>query len=398
MSAILVLNAGSSSLKFAAFEAEGLKPILRGQVSGLGNDARFEARDGNSAPLPCPAVDAKADHAVAQRAVVEWLRDQGLGRIVGAGHRIVHGGSEYIAPTLVTDAVQEALEKLRALSPVHQPFGLGALRRMREIAPRVPQVACFDTAFHANQPDVATWLPLPRRYHAKGYRRYGFHGLNYEHVVRALPGLPGAHLPKRLLAAHLGNGASLCAILDGRSVATTMGYSTADGLVMGTRTGALDPGVVIALIRDEHMGLEQLEDLLYRQSGLKGLSGISGDMRTLLASEAEEARFAIEHYCYAAARHAGSLIAALGGLDGIVFTGGVGEHAAPVRAGICDRLVWLGVEIDPKRNAAHAPCLSPEGARVPVWIVPADEEMTIARHTQRLISWRAAAEGFTRDG
>ncbi|MGE4246028.1 MAG: acetate/propionate family kinase, partial [Parvibaculaceae bacterium] len=230
-----------------------------------------------------------------------------------------------------------------------------------------------------------TWLPLPRRFHAKGYRRYGFHGLNYEHVVRALPKIAGAPLPKRLLAAHLGNGASLCAILEGRSVATTMGYSTADGLVMGTRTGALDPGVVIALIRDEHMGLGELEDLLYRQSGLKGLSGISGDMRTLLASDREEARFAIEHYCYSAARHAGSLITALGGLDGVVFTGGIGEHAAPVRARICDYLAWLGVTADPERNAAHAPCISARKGRVPVWIVPADEEMTIARHTARLI-------------
>ena len=389
MSAILVLNAGSSSLKFAAFEADGLTPILRGQVSGLSSDARFEAKDGTGAELPCPTIDPAADHAAAQRAVIEWLRDQGLGRIIGAGHRIVHGGSQYIAPTLVTDAVQEALDKLKALSPVHQPFGLGALRRMREIAPRVPQVACFDTAFHASQPDVATWLPLPRRYHDKGYRRYGFHGLNYEHVVRALPGITGAPLPRRLLAAHLGNGASLCAILDGKSIATTMGYSTADGLVMGTRTGALDPGVVIALIRDEHMGLEQLEDLLYRQSGLKGLSGISGDMRTLLASDRDEARFAIAHYCYSAARHAGSLITALGGLDGVVFTAGVGEHAAPIRARICDHLAWLGVSIDPERNAAHAPRISPDGARVPAWIVPADEEAVIARHTSDLVGRRA---------
>ncbi|MGE4246769.1 MAG: acetate kinase, partial [Parvibaculaceae bacterium] len=197
MSAILVLNAGSSSLKFAAFGAEDLKPILRGQVSALGGDARFEAKDGTGSPRPCPAVDGRADHAAAQRTVLEWLRGQGLGRIVGTGHRIVHGGSRYIAPTIVNDEVEIALEGLRALAPVHLPFGLGALRRMREIAPRVPQVACFDTAFHASQPDVATWLPLPRRFHAKGYRRYGFHGLNYEHVVRALPKIAGAPLPKR---------------------------------------------------------------------------------------------------------------------------------------------------------------------------------------------------------
>ena len=269
---------------------------------------------------------------------------------------------------MVDDAVQRDSERRRSLAPLNLPFGLGVLREMRRVAPDVPQIACFDTAFHATQPELATRLPLPRAYFDKGYRRYGFHGLNYEHVVDALPKLSGKPLPRRLLAAHLGSGASMCAILDGRSVATTMGFSTADGLVMGTRTGSIDPGVLVALMRDEHLSLEGLEDLLYRKSGLLGLSGISPDMRVLLASDRPEAREAVDYYCYSAARHAASLIPVLGGLDAIVFTGGVGENAEPVRRRILDHLRWL-----------HVP---PEM----VFIVAADEELTIARHMTSLIA------------
>ena len=241
------------------------------------------------------------------------------------------------------------------------------LREMRRVAPQVPNIACFDTAFHATQPELETRLPIPRDYFDRGYRRYGFHGLNYQHVVEALPRLTGQPLPRRLLAAHLGSGASMCAILDGRSVATTMGFSTADGLVMGTRTGSIDPGVLVALMRDDHLSLDQLEDLLYRRSGLLGLSGISPDMRVLLASDRPEAREAVDYYCYSAARHAASLVPALGGLDAIVFTGGVGENAAPVRAKILAHLSWLKVP------AIH------------VHIVPADEERTIARNVTSLL-------------
>jgi acetate kinase len=256
---------------------------------------------------------------------------------------------------------------------------------MHERAPAVPQIACFDTAFHAGQPEVATRLPLPAAYHERGYRRYGFHGLNYEHVVSALPGMTGRPLPRRLLIAHLGNGSSMCAVAQGRSLATTMGYSTADGLVMGTRSGAVDPGLLIALMRDEGLDAAGLEDLLYRRSGLLGLSGISSDMRTLLASERPEAQAAVDAYCYWAARHAGSLVTVLGGLDALVFTAGIGENAAPVRARIVARLAWLGLALDPERNAANAPTLSPAGAARPVYIVPANEELTIARHVMRLV-------------
>ena len=359
---ILVLNAGSSSLKFAVYD--GLATRLRGQISGIGSEPRLEIAD--EKPRPVPHVATPTDGLVT---AVEWLSDNGHEpeAFRGIGHRIVHGGTRYVTPTVINDAIQHELEALRALAPLHLPFGLGVLREMRRLAPSVPNIACFDTAFHATQPDLATRLPLPRAYFAKGYRRYGFHGLNYEHVVEALPRQTRRPLPRRLLAAHLGSGASMCAILDGKSVATTMGFSTADGLVMGTRTGSIDPGVLVALMRDEHLSLAELEDLLYRKSGLLGLSGISADMRTLLASDKVEAVEAVDYYCYSAARHAASLVPALGGLDAIVFTGGIGENAGPVRARILAHLKWLTVPVDQ------------------VFVVAADEEMTIARNVRALV-------------
>ena len=360
MPPILILNAGSSSLKFAVFAAETLEPVVKGQIAGIGGEPRFEVHGKHTRDLA--DVVTLAD---AQLFLAEWLSDQDLelALFAGIGHRIVHGGTQYVSPIRVNDDIQHDLETLRALAPLHLPFGLGALKEMRRIAPEVPHVACFDTAFHSTQPEWATRLPIPREYHARGYRRYGFHGLNYEHVVASLP----KPLPRRLLAAHLGSGASMCAIEDGRSIATTMGFSTADGLVMGTRTGTIDPGVLIALMRDEHLDIAGLEDLLYRRSGLLGLSGISADMRVLLASGRPEAKEAVDYYCYSAARHAGSLVAALGGLDAIVFTGGIGENAAPVRSRILDHLRWLGI----RDEAIH--------------IVPANEELTIARHVKALL-------------
>jgi acetate kinase len=360
---ILVLNAGSSSLKFAVF-GRGLEVVVKGQVSGIGSRPCLDVDGADQREVP--HVTSPTD---ALLVAAEWLSDNGHepARFNGIGHRIVHGGSRYVTPIAVNDAIQQDLDSLRALAPLHLPFGLGVLREMRRVAPEVPNIACFDTAFHATQPELATRLPLPRAYFDKGYRRYGFHGLNYQHVVEALPRLSGRALPRRLLAAHLGSGASMCAILDGRSVATTMGFSTADGLVMGTRTGSIDPGVLVALMRDEHLDLDQLEDLLYRGSGLLGLSGLSPDMRVLLASDKPEAIEAVDYYCYSAARHAASLVPALGGLDAIVFTGGVGENAGPVRARILAHLKWLGVP--------------PEH----VHVVPANEELTIAREVAALV-------------
>jgi len=361
LTSILVLNAGSSSLKFAVFAAETLAPVLRGQISGIGSTPRLEVSGEETVAAASVSSLLEAQHFVAR-----WLTKRGAAseNFSGIGHRIVHGGTKYVSPVRVDDAIQDELEALRALAPLHLPFGLGVLREMRKLAPRVPHVACFDTAFHATQPEWATRLPIPREYHARGYRRYGFHGLNYEHVVASLP----RPLPRRLLAAHLGSGASMCAIENGRSIATTMGFSTADGLVMGTRTGTIDPGVLIALMRDEHLDIEGLEDLLYRRSGLLGLSGISSDMRVLLASDRPEAKEAVDYYCYSAARHAGSLVAALGGLDAIVFTGGIGENAAPVRQRILDHLKWLGLRDDAIR------------------IVSANEELAIARHVKALLA------------
>ncbi len=363
MTSFLVLNAGSSSLKFAVF-GSGEEPRLKGQVSGIGSRPRLEVEGHPSRDVPHVT---SPDEGLLVAA--EWLADHGHepDRFNGIGHRIVHGGTRYVTPVIVNDAIQQDLDSLRALAPLHLPFGLGVLREMRRVAPSVPNVACFDTAFHATQPELATRLPIPRAYFDKGYRRYGFHGLNYEHVVDALPRLTGRPLPRRLLAAHLGSGASMCAIFDGKSVATTMGFSTADGLVMGTRTGSIDPGVLVALMRDEHLSLTELEDLLYRKSGLLGLSGISPDMRVLLASDRIEAIEAVDYYCYSAARHAASLIPALGGLDALVFTGGVGENAGPVRARILSHLKWLGVPGEQ------------------VFVVPANEELTIARHLARLL-------------
>ncbi len=357
---ILVLNAGSSSLKFALFDNEELKEAMRGQVSGIGARPVLEF-GGDRRELPSGTAFEEGLELVRN-----LLKDGGFtaDKLAGVGHRIVHGGERYVSPVIMSDGVLDTLDGLRRFAPLHLPFGLGVLRMARTMLPGVPHVACFDTAFHATQPDVATRLPLPKEYRDKGYRRYGFHGLNYAHVIHALPAMTGRPLPHRLLAAHLGSGASMCAILDGKSVATTMGFSTADGLVMGTRTGSIDPGVIVALLRDEHLTLNQLEDLLYRRSGLLGLSGISADMRDLLASKDKAAREAVDYYCYSAARHAASLIPALGGLDAIVFTGGIGEHAEPIRNAIINHLGWLKVP------AEH------------IHVVPANEELTIAREVK----------------
>jgi acetate kinase len=362
MPSILVLNAGSSSLKFAVFEGTALR--FKGQVSGIGSHPQLEI--GGQDHRPVPHVTTPSEGLLV---AAEWLSDHGHepALFAGIGHRIVHGGTRYVAPVVVDDRVHADLDALTALAPLHLPFGLDVLKEMRGLAPEVPNIACFDTAFHATQPELATRLPIPRAYFDRGYRRYGFHGLNYEHVVDALPRLTGQPLPRRLLAAHLGSGASMCAILEGRSVATTMGFSTADGLVMGTRTGSIDPGVLVALMRDEHLTLEGLEDLLYRRSGLLGLSGISPDMRVLLASDRPEAREAVDYYCYSAARHAASLVPAMGGLDAIVFTGGVGENAGAVRARILTHLEWLDV------------------AASSIHVVAANEELTIARNVSGLI-------------
>ncbi|MEK7245130.1 MAG: acetate/propionate family kinase [Pseudomonadota bacterium] len=392
---IAVFNAGSSSVKFAVYLAElggggdGMAALARGQVAGLGTRPVLTARaaDGRELKSARAAPGGKADHAEAIAAIAANLPDWVPGfRLDGAGHRVVHGGTEFTEPVVVTPAVLGRLEALAPLAPHHQPHNVAAIRALDDRAPNVPQVACFDTAFHASQPAVARLIGLPRAYHDKGLRRYGFHGLSYEYVVGAFPRAAGRPLPARTIVAHLGNGCSLCAVRDGKSVATSMGFSTLDGVPMATRSGAVDPGLLLHLMQAEGMDAEALHDLLYDRSGLLGVSGISPDMKTLLASPRPEAKEAVAFFCYRVAREIGSLAAALRGLDALVFTGGIGEKAWPARAEICRGAEWLGLELDPEANTLAKPCISRPGSRVSAWVMPTDEESVIARHTLRLMA------------
>jgi acetate kinase len=391
--AVLVLNAGSSSLKFAVFgvgdATSDPSPILRGQLAGIGATPRFDACTADGEALvddPPGLATGVARHEQAITLLLDWLdRRSEDYRIVAVGHRVVHGGSGHAAPALVDAALIVKLAALEPLAPHHQPHNIAAIRAIAARRPELAQVACFDTAFHASQPVLARRLALPKALRDKGLRRYGFHGLSYEYIVGAWPAATGAALPPRLIVMHLGNGASLCAIRDGRSVATTMGFSTADGIPMGTRAGAMDPDVFLYLMREEGMDEAALTDLIYNRSGLLGLSGISSDMATLLESDDRAAREAIELYCYRIAREIGSLAAALDGLDALVFTGGIGEHAAPVRDAVCRRSAWLGVDLDAAANAADGPRISTGASRVAAWVIPTNEELMIARHTRALV-------------
>ena len=391
--AVLVLNAGSSSIKFALFEIEGGDPALaaRGQIAGIGTHPRFSAHDAKGRALASPEIERQAraiiKHEDALACLLDWLDGTGVGeRLVAAGHWVVHGGIERTAPELLDRAVIEALAALAPLAPAHQGHNIAAIEALAARRPALPQVACFDTAFHANQPSVARRIALPRKFAEKGLWRYGFHGLSYEYITAALPEIAGGALPERLVVAHLGNGASMCAIRAGRSIATTMGFSTLDGLPMGTRSGAVDPGVLLYLMREAGLDEPALTKLLYEQSGLLGVSGISADMATLLASEAPNAAEAIELFTYRIGRSLGSLAAALGGLDALVFTGGIGENAVAVRAAVCARAGWLGLALDPAANAAGGPRISTPGSRVAAWVIPTNEELMVARHTLAVIA------------
>jgi acetate kinase len=381
---LLVLNAGSSSIKFAVFAAEDEpRPLARGQVSGIGVTANLEAKrgDGSALDLAAGGVEIR-DHAAALSLLLDRLADIGLTEgLIAAGHRVVHGGTRFAAPVIVTDTTIEALATLIPLAPLHQPHNVAAIRALKARLPTLPQVACFDTAFHATQPPEATRFALPLEFWDRGLRRYGFHGLSYESVVARFATVAGEALPPRTIIAHLGNGASLCAVRDGRSIATTMGFSTLDGLIMGTRGGDMDPGLLLHLMREEGYDRAALESLLYHRAGLLGLSGLSPDMRVLLASDAPEARAAVAQYCYRIARHIGSLAAALEGIDTLVFTAGIGENAAPVRERVSRAASWLGLELDEAANAAHGPRISTRGSCVSAWVIPTDEELVIARHT-----------------
>ena len=383
---ILVLNAGSSSIKFAVFAAaQPLQRTVQGMISGIGMTAGFHASNAQG-PLPGALPPGPLNHETALAWLFDWLdASKHAQQLLGAGHRVVHGGEQYDAPLVIDAQNLVSLDALSPLAPLHQPHNIAAIKALRKLRPALPQIACFDTAFHRNQPAVAQTFALPRSVTAGGLRRYGFHGRSYEFIAGALPEALGAAADGRVIVAHLGNGASLCAMHNRRSVATTMGFSTLDGLVMGTRCGSIDPGVLFYLMREKNMSPTEVEDMLYRKSGLLGISEISNDMRSLLGSDDPRAHDAIEQFVYRAALETGALAAALEGIDALVFTGGIGEHAAPVRAMICEKLAWLGITLDPAANAGHAPRISTTASRVSVCIIPTDEEAVIAQHTQCLL-------------
>lgn len=389
--AILVVNAGSSSIKFSLFldRGEALDLLLGGQIEGLYSAPRFKARDAAGAVVGerqwADGEPLGHDGAIAHLA--GFLREQlGEHRLAAVGHRVVHGGSAYAAPVRLTAEIVENLEQFIPLAPLHQPHNLKPIRLLLDNQPQLPQVACFDTAFHRNQPEVAQAFALPPAITDRGVLRYGFHGLSYEYIASVLPEVDPRAAAGRSVVLHLGNGASMCAIHAGRSVAGTMGFTAVDGLPMGTRSGNLDPGVVLYLMDELKMDARAIEKLLYQQSGLLGVSGVSSDMRTLLASDEPRAKFAVELFVYRVGRELGSLAAALGGLDALVFTAGIGEHAAAIRERVCRAAAWLGVELDLAANAAGGPRLSMAGSRVAAWVIPTNEELMIARHTRRLLN------------
>ena len=391
--AIVVLNAGSSSLKFSLFAEgpDGPVVVVRGQAEGLQTSPRFVAKDAGGAVIGEKAWGdgAALGHAGALDHLVGFLRDRlAQHRLIGVGHRVVHGGLEFAKPVRVDAAVVAALEKYVPLAPLHQPHNLAPIKALLERLPELPQVACFDTAFHRSQPSVAQAFALPRSITERGVIRYGFHGLSYEYIASVLPAHDARAAAGKTVVLHLGNGASMCALANGRSVASTMGFTAADGLPMGTRCGNLDPGVLLYLMDELGMDTRAVEKLIYQQSGLLGVSGISSDMRALLASPVPNAKAAIDLYVYRIGRELGSLAAALGGLDAIVFTAGIGENSAVLRERVARDAGWLGVALDADANdgARDAARISASGSRVAVWVIPTNEELMIARHTRAAIA------------
>ncbi len=389
---ILTLNAGSSSIKFALFSASD-PPLLtmRGEIDGIAtaNQAtHFVAHDADGHRLIDQAIVHVQQHEAALAHLFDWLFQQRAMTIAAAGHRVVHGGEPYSEAQWINASMMRSLTALEPLAPLHQPHNLSAIRALQKLLPTLPQVACFDTAFHHTQAAVARNFALPRALTDAGIKRYGFHGLSYEYIASILPTHLGARAEGRIIVAHLGNGASMCAMSGRKSIATSMGFTALDGLMMGTRSGNIDPGVLLYLMQEKNYSAEKLTDLLYRESGLLGVSGISADMRVLRASADPHAREAIDLFIYRIRRELGSLTAALGGLDGLVFTGGIGEHDATLRQRVGDDAAWLGLRIDPNSNQAGdgmgAKKISSRESKVEVWVIPTDEEWIIAKHTTRL--------------
>jgi acetate kinase len=389
---ILVLNAGSSSIKFSLFVAAGveLAVVAHGQIEGIDTSPHFIAKDpdGQTVSEQRWAQGTKLGHDGAVTYIGDWLQATyaAQNQLAAVGHRVVHGGGDYSAPVRIDRDVATQLEKLIPLAPLHQPHNLAPIQLLMERMPQLPQIACFDTAFHHSNPPLAQMFALPLELTESGVRRYGFHGLSYEYIASVLPQFDERAARGKTVVLHLGNGASMCALQAGASVASTMGFTALDGLPMGTRCGAIDPGVLLYLMDERQMDARAIEKLLYQQSGLLGVSGISSDMRTLLASSEPRARLAIDLYGYRIRREIGSLAAALGGLDALVFTGGIGENAVAIREQVCRDAAWLGVELDPTANAAGGPRISTPEARASAWAIPTNEELMIARHTRRLLS------------
>jgi acetate kinase len=383
---ILVLNAGSSSLKFGMYrqpEEGSLALIVQGQVEGIGSRPRLSARDEAGGTLVDQDLGADVcDGSRALDQLAEWLSSRfDRESLAAVGHRVVHGGQNFARPTLVTPEIVRELKALSPLAPLHQPFNLAAIDAVFERLPGVPQVACFDTAFHRDHSAVADLIPLPSDLRARGLQRYGFHGLSYEYIASVLPQVAPEIAAGRVLVAHLGSGASICAMNDGRSVDSSLGFTALDGLCMGSRAGGMDPGVVLYLFQELGLSAREVEDILYRRSGLLGISGISNDMRALLGNDEPAARLAVDYFVYRAAKEIGALTAALGGLDGLVFTAGIGENSAEVRRRICEACSWLGVRLDTEANEASGPRITTRDSEVSAWVIPTNEELMIARHT-----------------
>ena len=400
MDAFLVLNAGSSSLKFNVYvvgAGESLFLMSKGQLDGIGTRPRLRARDDRGATLVDKSFTPAEvpDLAEATGRVGAWLRERYPdARLLAAGHRVAHGGPIYAAPVVVDDSVLKGLEQFIPLAPLHQPHHLRPMRTLAERFPGTLQVACFDTAFHREHAEVADRYALPDELYRDGIRRYGFHGLSYEYVAGRLPTVAPEIAAGAVVVCHLGSGASMCAMRNGRSVDSTMGFTALDGLPMGTRCGQLDPGVVLHLLTEKGQSAKDVEQLLYQKSGLRGLSGISNDVRDLLSSADPRARLALDYFVYRVCRELGSLAAAMDGLDGVVFTAGIGENSPEIRARICARAGWLGLQLDDVANSGGGPRISVAGSRVSAWVIPTDEERMIATHTVDL--WRAHTASVTR--
>ncbi|MBR1173201.1 acetate/propionate family kinase [Bradyrhizobium sp. KB893862 SZCCT0404] len=390
METILVVNAGSSSVKFQVYAIEGegtLRRHIKGQIDGIGSRPRLRASGAGGDALADRAypIETVPDVPAAMAVAGAWLRDELRVTPIAVGHRVVHGGPDYAKPVLIDHGVVSRLERFVSLAPLHQPHNLAPIRSLLANFPALPQVACFDTAFHRTHDAVADHYAIPHQLHAEGVRRYGFHGLSYEYIARTLPSVAPDIAKGRVIVAHLGSGASMCALKDGRSVESTMGFTALDGLPMGTRPGQIDPGVVLYLISEKGMPAAKVQDFLYRECGLKGLSGISNDMRELEASTDPHARLAIDCFVYRIGLNAGMLAAALQGLDAFVFTAGIGENSSSIRARVASRLEWLGAVLDAGENARHARLISEAGSRIPVYVIPTDEELMIAQHTLALL-------------